>query len=351
MQTRHVFTSIPGQEELLVEELKRVFPTSHHEVLRRGWVESELSAAGFARTPIVCFALQALPLAERVRAASISAWARLIAEWIIERLTQCVAPFRLHVFCVEEAGAEVRARRCALIAESVHEILRRRQKRLLVHEMRDFSLPFDNREHLFQVGLETPTTGFRSHASPVVRAEFGQSLSRFPGGYLEIPIDRAPPSRAYLKLLEAEMRLGSFISAGERCVDLGSAPGGWSYIALKRGASVTAVDRSPLRADLMRHPALHYVQGDGFSYSPPEPPVDWLLCDIVAFPPRIIELIGRWLKQKWCRRFCVTVKFRGATDYPLLEELKQILTHRAKEFELRRLLHNKNEVTAYGFTE
>ena len=34
---------------------------------------------------------------------------------------------------------------------------------------------------------------------------------------------------------------------GERVCDLGAAPGGWSYSAAKRGASVVAVDNGPLK--------------------------------------------------------------------------------------------------------
>ena len=51
---------------------------------------------------------------------------------------------------------------------------------------------------------------------------------------------------------EAEARLGRRIAPGDRCVDLGASPGSWTYVAVTRGARVTAVDRSELRPDLMQ---------------------------------------------------------------------------------------------------
>jgi 23S rRNA (cytidine2498-2'-O)-methyltransferase len=118
-------------------------------------------------------------------------------------------------------------------------------------------------------------------------------------------------------------------------------------VALGRGAHVTAVDRSPLSADLMAHPRLDFVKGDAFSWTP-EHRVDWLLSDVVAFPARVIDLADRWIAARLCRRFVVTVKFKGEADYPEIERLKAILERSGAEFEVRRLCNNKNEVTAFG---
>ena len=143
------------------------------------------------------------------------------------------------------------------------------------------------------------------------------------------------------------MHLGQEIAAGQTCVDLGSSPGSWAYLALGRGARVVAVDRSPLRGDLIAHPALTFVRGDAFRFQPAEP-VDWLLCDVVARPEPIIELLQRWIERGWCPRFVVTIKFQGAEDDAKLEPLKKWLDEAGIEFILRRLTHNKNEVTAMG---
>ena len=65
-------------------------------------------------------------------------------------------------------------------------------------------------------------------------------------------------SRAAFKLLELDDRF-KLIRRGARVVDLGAAPGGWSQVAVKRGAArVTGIDLLPL------HPVVGavFVQGD-----------------------------------------------------------------------------------------
>ena len=113
-------------------------------------------------------------------------------------------------------------------------------------------------------------------------------------------------------------------------------------------AQVTAIDRSPLREDLMHHPRLRFVQADAFKYVPEEP-VDWLLSDVIAFPARSLELLETWLSRRWCRQFCVTIKFRGQEEYSRLEQCKSLLDSLGTEYCLHRLTHNRNEVTAYGY--
>jgi 23S rRNA (cytidine2498-2'-O)-methyltransferase len=177
-----------------------------------------------------------------------------------------------------------------------------------------------------------------------------------------VPEDRAPPSRAYAKLLEAERHLGLAIGARRDRRRPRRRAGGWSAVALARGARVLAVDRAPLRDDLMRHAGLVFRRGDAFKFRPdaaprgaeplPEwlvPPIDWLLCDVVAFPERTLAAAGSsgW-RARWCRRFVVTVKFRGPADLGLLAELKALLEASGAEFLVRRLRANKNEVTAAG---
>jgi len=65
-------------------------------------------------------------------------------------------------------------------------------------------------------------------------------------------------SRAAFKLLELDQRFG-LIRRGARVVDLGAAPGGWTQVALQRGAGpVVGVDLLPI--DPIRGAAL--IQGD-----------------------------------------------------------------------------------------
>src|SRR4051794_1351790 len=63
--------------------------------------------------------------------------------------------------------------------------------------------------------------------------------SPFPNGEPRFVEDRAaPPSRAYLKLWEALILFGERPGPGETCLDLGSSPGGWSWVLQGLGARV-----------------------------------------------------------------------------------------------------------------
>jgi 23S rRNA (cytidine2498-2'-O)-methyltransferase len=346
MGTR-VHVCAPGDEAPLLAELRRAFPGSSHGVRSRGLVESALAPADDARTPCVAFALQCLPDPEPIAAASISVWAGECARRIAAGLALHAGPWRLHVFCREEPGSDVRGARCARVRAATVEALRKGRRRLARALVAEPTAPWTEGEALVQVVLESPTRGLFSVAPPALRHALRRTISRFEGGAVEVPQDPAPPSRAYRKLLEAEIRLAARIARGETCVDLGAAPGGWTHVALARGARVIAVDRSPLDPALMAHPSLAFVQGDAFKYAPGAP-VDWLLSDVIAYPPRIIELLERWIAARLCRRFIVTIKFRGEADYPEIERLAAILEASGAEFELRRMCSNKNEVTAFG---
>ncbi|HTV24028.1 MAG TPA: SAM-dependent methyltransferase, partial [Polyangiaceae bacterium] len=57
--------------------------------------------------------------------------------------------------------------------------------------------------------------------------------SPFPNGeprFIEFGEDEGPPSRAYLKLFEALTLLGAAPGPSDRCLEIGAAPGGWTWV-------------------------------------------------------------------------------------------------------------------------
>lgn len=342
----YLWTCEPGWEEALLSELAGMASGSHA-AIAPGWIESRWSEPPSA--PLcVALATQCLPAASELVAPSISTCARQCGEWLIERLRDHSGPWRFHLFSRFPPGDVSGRRRCELIGASLAEFLRRKQRRLLRSLIANPEAPWQEHETLIQLGLRGATRGSLSCCPADPRHNLRRVVSRFPGGEAQ-PLDEPDaPSRAFRKLAEVQRRLARPIAAGERCVDLGSSPGSWAWLALRGDAQVTAVDRSPLREDLMHHPRLHFVRGDAFKYLP-EAPVDWLLCDVIAFPRRSSELLATWLRHRWCRQFCVTIKFRGQDEYGCLAESKRMLDAAGAEYVLRRLSSNRNEVTAYGF--
>lgn len=67
-------------------------------------------------------------------------------------------------------------------------------------------------------------------------------------------------SRAEHKLAEALDLFGVGTRVGSRALDLGAAPGGWTYLLAERGVSVTAVDPGNLAERVASHPNVTHVR-------------------------------------------------------------------------------------------
>lgn len=159
------------------------------------------------------------------------------------------------------------------------------------------------------------------------------------GGEWAFEEDRiGPPSRAYLKLWEALTRLGEHPAAGETCLDLGASPGGWTWVLAQLGADVTAVDKAALDPAIAALPTVATLRESAFAMEPR--PVDWLVCDVIAYPARLLALISHWIETAPPRRIVCTVKFQGETDFAAQDAFAAIPGGR-----LMHLHHNKHELT------
>ncbi|HXG46459.1 MAG TPA: SAM-dependent methyltransferase [Methylomirabilota bacterium] len=340
----HLFLGADEASPFLIEELRRAAPARAHEILQAGLVRSELDLVE-QRLPVpLAFAWQALLNVQPARAGSIRAWHDLLWQTVTTHLPQ-EQPWHLHVvshYGVAGAGAH----RCQLIREALRETLGRK-RRSLRRLLRKAPVPFAPADSLVQLLLTGPDAGWLSLLPAPAPFENRQVVSPFAKGEIPVAEDKSAPSRAFAKLVEAELRLGRRIGPGETCVDLGASPGSWTYVAVQRGARVVAVDRSPLREDLMRTPLVRFEQGNAFTFEPPTP-VDWLLCDVIAAPERSMKLLLQWLRRRWMRHFVVTIKFKGTGDYAQLDLLKREAPSLATSFHLTHLCANRNEVCAFG---
>jgi 23S rRNA (cytidine2498-2'-O)-methyltransferase len=150
-----------------------------------------------------------------------------------------------------------------------------------------------------------------------------------------------PPSRAYLKLWEACTLMGAWPQPGERCLDLGAAPGGWTWAIAQLGATVTAIDRAPLDPRVAAMPGVTMRLDNAFGIDPAtEPPVDWVFSDVIAYPQKLLTLVQAWIAAGRTRRIVCTLKFQGATDHDSAEAFAAIPGGR-----LGHLYHNKHELT------
>lgn len=156
-----------------------------------------------------------------------------------------------------------------------------------------------------------------------------------------------PPSRAYLKLWEAFTLLGRWPQKGDRCLDLGASPGGWSWVLANLGGDVVAVDKAPLDKGVSIFKNVEWIKGDGFSILPKKlGNFDWVLSDMIAFPERIYDLIKIWHGSE-VKNIIFTIKFKDKS---------RMSDHRAIVNKLRalrggkliHLAHNKHELTWFS---
>ena len=162
--------------------------------------------------------------------------------------------------------------------------------------------------------------------------------SPFPNGEFHVIEDRTgPPSRAYLKLWEALTLAGAHPGLGDQCLDLGAAPGGWTWVLATLGATVTAIDKSPLDPAIAAMPGVTQSIESAFALEPR--PIDWLVCDVIAYPARTLALLERWLP--FAQNIVCTVKFQGDTDHETADRIAALPGVR-----LIHLWHNKHELTA-----
>jgi 23S rRNA (cytidine2498-2'-O)-methyltransferase len=167
-----------------------------------------------------------------------------------------------------------------------------------------------------------------------------KTASPFPNGEASFVEDKkGPPSRAYLKLWEALTLLGETPKRGDRAVDLGSSPGGWTWALHELGAHVISVDKAPLA--LAPSSRIEFRKESAFGLDPKSlERVDWLVSDVICYPSKIVSLALRWLTIHPNARYVITVKFQGKTDMKPLEPLRSIPGSR-----LVHLHHNRHELT------
>lgn len=165
--------------------------------------------------------------------------------------------------------------------------------------------------------------------------------SAFPNGEANFVEDKTAPSRAYLKLWEAFTLLDQRPAPGAFCLDLGSSPGGWTWVLQKLGAHVLSVDKAPLDPSVARLPNVEERHESAFGLDPRAlGRVDWLFSDVICYPKRLLNLVRNWMEKGQVQRFVCTIKFQGATDFATLREFAAIPGSR-----LIHLHANKHELT------
>ncbi len=195
-----------------------------------------------------------------------------------------------------------------------------------------------------------------SSSAVYLGVSYPNNASPWPMGIPRLKLARGAPSRSTLKLAEAFMAFLSeeeeqeLLHQGVSAVDLGAAPGGWTWQLVQRGVNVTAVDNGPIDPKLLDSNLVEHVREDGFHYWPKRP-VEWLVCDMVEKPARIAQLVTRWVAEGKCRHAIFNLKLPMKKRSEELSRCREIidagLDGKKYRLQLKQLYHDREEVTGF----
>lgn len=166
------------------------------------------------------------------------------------------------------------------------------------------------------------------------------------------------PSRSAQKLAEA---LQVFLSPAERAarlhegitgVDLGASPGGWTWVLVRNGLQVTAIDNGKLAPEVMASGQVEHLRADGLSWRPRRP-VHWLVCDMAEKPARVAALMADWLAERHCSEVIFNLKLPMKKRYEEVELCRSLIEERLDAagmphtLAFRQLYHDREEVTGH----
>ena len=167
-------------------------------------------------------------------------------------------------------------------------------------------------------------------------------FSRFPAGWHEFVEDKEfPPNRAYLKLWELFTVHQLPFDKDAVAIDLGSSPGGWTWVLSQYFKKVYSVDKAPLDKKIQALENVSYFEGDAFKVTGSDfPDCTWLFSDIICTPAKSYDLIQDWMKNSNVANIICTIKFKGEADFDIIDNLLKI-----ENSQIIHLYQNKNEVT------
>lgn len=219
-----------------------------------------------------------------------------------------------------------------------------------------YSFKLHRRTELIQEQLRTPRNPTLDFLAKVPERDWGfwclleekkilsceSTQNPFPLGEIKFHEDKInPPSRAYLKLWETFTIQLPPPEKKSRALDLGSCPGGWTWVLQTLGCHVISVDTAPLDEKVAKLKNIEFVKKDAFKLNPQSiPSPDWLFSDIICEPKKLYELVQSWLKIHPDLKCVCTIKYKGSTDFKTTDLFMKIPGSR-----IVHLIHNKHEVT------
>ncbi|MBC8870605.1 MAG: SAM-dependent methyltransferase [Planctomycetes bacterium] len=172
--------------------------------------------------------------------------------------------------------------------------------------------------------------------------------TRWPGGTPKIDLPPNAVSRAHLKMREALLWSRLPVSRGDRCVEIGSSPGGSCQALLDHGLIVTGIDPADMDDALIAHPNFTHVKARGADLKRREfRGAKWLTADSNVAPKHTLDTVEHIVtnRQVNVRGMLLTLKL---PDWKLAEAIPEYLD-RVRSWgygyvRARQLAYNRQEI-------
>ncbi|MCE1246926.1 MAG: hypothetical protein LWY06_09795 [Firmicutes bacterium] len=175
------------------------------------------------------------------------------------------------------------------------------------------------------------------------------NICEWSGGAVRFAKGDDQASRAEFKLLEAMTLFGIECREGQKALDLGSSPGGWTKVLAEKGFYVTSVDKAPLNPDVMKMKGVNFVKKDAQFFRCDKDVYDLLTCDINRDP---IQTARTLVNMAPCLKkgspLILTIKFPGDDPIKTIEKTRSTIESSYEVKIIRQLFHNRDEVTLYA---
>jgi 23S rRNA (cytidine2498-2'-O)-methyltransferase len=340
-----------GWEPALIEEITRLAPGTEPQTLAPGLVVCHDFPG--RRTWESVFARQWLPDCTEINGHSISDFVAQIAVLVDPILDNTGLPWTVHFgtpdhYTLDSDRYQSLYSRANLLQEKFLERMKTYRKRAMTRFF-DFTGGDDKRNSVIIQGLMTRKNQVWGSVSERIRMNPRLQVPLlWRGNPGNVPPAPAAPCRSYYKIEEAWRFSGICPTKGCLCIDLGAAPGGWTWAALQRGARVTAVDSADLAGPVADHPNCTHSRDNGYEFMP-DKTVDWMFCDMIVRPMAALGLLDRWLSAGACRHFVMNVKFRGLGIGGILTRIDELASqHAVKNLSVRHLFFDRSEITLIG---
>jgi 23S rRNA (cytidine2498-2'-O)-methyltransferase len=172
--------------------------------------------------------------------------------------------------------------------------------------------------------------------------------TRWPGGVPKLEMPAHAVSRAYLKMGEALLWSGLPLAPGERCVEIGSSPGGSCQTLLDRGLIVVGIDPAIMHESVLAHPNFTHLRARGADLKRREfRGIKWLMVDSNVAPQHTLDTVEHIVtnRQVQVRGLLLTLKlleWKLADEIP--DYLARIRSWGYQYVRARQLAFNRQEI-------